>query len=301
MIIESKHIIIFAYRTIMGQENTSILTEQSATEISGGDFPATARNKTPYILVVTRNGHMAEPVMDYALNVAERLKYSILASHINTLPFYRDGGRRSKLFAAAMLESSKLFREKGEARSIPIEYADASGKVGRAVKRLCHLEKHIEFVVIDQGISMKEVSSQSPVPVFSVIYTQAKAGRVSKTTHNRTLNEGVSRMSTTTSKKRHVKNCFIFGALTAGLYAAVFTNQELVMKYFTKGGFFALLPVAVVFALSYVHGNFTSSFWSALGIEGSKTTATKKADIRKDTPASVDIRKDTRPRAQVNA
>jgi hypothetical protein len=106
-------------------------------------------------------------------------------------------------------------------------------------------------------------------------------------------------MSTTTGIKRHLTNCVVFGALTAGLYASVFTHQELVMKYFTKGGVYALFPVAVVFAVSYFHGNFTSSFWSALGIEGSKATATKKAGIRKDTPA--DIRKDTRPRVQVNA
>jgi hypothetical protein len=285
----------------MGQQNTlHIDTEQSAAGLSGGNFPAPAKNKTPYILVVTRNGNMAEPVMDYALNVAERLKYSVLAAYVNTLPFFRDGGKRSKLFASAMEESSKLFKEKGKARSIPVEHMGAAGKIGKVVNQLCHTEKRVEFVVIDQGISMKEVASQSPVPVFSVIYTHAKAGRISKTTHNRTLNEGVPRMSTTTSKKRHVKNCLIFGALTAALYAAVFTNQELVMKYFTKGGFFALLPVAVVFALSYVHGNFTSSFWSALGIEGSKATATKKVDIRKEAPAA-DIRKDTRPRAQVNA
>jgi hypothetical protein len=284
----------------MGQEDIHIVTEHSAAGLSGGNFPVPAQKKTPYILVVTRNGHMAEPVMEYALNVAERLKYSILAAYINTLPFYRDGGKRSKLFASAIQESSMLFVEKGKTRSITVEYIGTSGKIGRAVKQLCHSEKHIEFVVIDQGISMKEVSSQSPVPVFSVIYTHTKAGRVYKTTNNRTFNEGVSRMSTTTSRKRHVKNCFVFGALTAGVYAAVFSNQEFVMTYFTKGGLFALLPVAVVFAISYAHGNFTSSFWSALGIEGSKATTTKKADIRQDVPASAGIRKDTRPRAQVN-
>ena len=281
----------------MGQE-TLHLTEQSAADMTDDKSNAPAQ-KTPYILVVTRNGHMAEPVMDYALNVADRLKYSILAAHINTLPFYRDGGKRSTLFASSMQESALVFKKMGEERSIQVEHIGESGKIGRAVRRLCRSEKHIEFVVIDQGISMKEVASQSPVPVFSVIYPQAKAGR--KTTHNRNFNEGVFRMSANTSIKRHVKNCFVFGALTAGLYAAVFTHQELVMKYFTKGGVYALLPVAVVFAVSYFHGNFTSSFWSALGIEGSKATATKKVDIRKDTPASADIRKDTRPRAQVNA
>ena len=199
-----------------------------------------------------------------------------------------------------MQVSSMLFKKKGVARSVRVEHISASGKIGGVVKRLCHSEKHIEFIVIDQGINVKEVTSQSPVPVFSVIYTHAKAGRNYKTTHNRKFYEGVLPMSATTSIKRHVKNCLVFGALTAGLYASVFTHQDLVMKYFTKGGVYALLPVVIVFAVSYFHGNFTSSFWSALGIEGSKASTTKKADIRKDAPASVDIRKDTRPRVQVN-
>jgi hypothetical protein len=286
----------------MGQENMHIITEQSAAGISGGNSPAPpAQNKTSCILAVTRNGRIAEPVMEYALNVAERLKYSILAVYINPLPFFRDGGRRSELFASAMQESSEQFKEKGAARSIPVEHIGIAGKIGKVINQLCHSEKRVEFVVIDQGISMKEVSSQSPVPVFSVIYTHAKAGRLHKTTHNRTLmNKGETGMSTTKSRKRHVKNCFVFGALTAGLYAAVFTSQEFVMTNFTKGGFFALLPVAMVFAISYVHGSFSSSFWSALGIEGSKATAAKKADIRRDTPVSTDTRKDTRPRAQAN-
>lgn len=102
----------------------------------------------------------------------------------------------------------------------------------------------------------------------------------------------------TISKAHHVKNCCIFGALTAGLYAAVFTNQELVMKYFTKGGVYALLPVATVFAVSYLHGNFTGSFWSALGIEASKKTAEKRSEAERKVVAP---RPDTRPRAQVNA
>ena len=282
------------------QYSQNITGQSAATGNMAGDCsPAPAQQKTSYILVVTRNGHMAEPVMDYALNVADRLKYRILAAHINTLPFYRDGGRRSGLFASAMQESALMFREKAEAKGVHVEHLGDAGKIGNVVKRLCHSEKHIEFVVIDQGIRKEEVASQSPVPVFSVIYTQAKAGRNNTATHYKPQRKGVSRMSTT-SRKRHVKNCFVFGALTTGLYAAVFTNQEFVMTYFTKGGVFALLPVAVVFALSYVHGNFTSSFWSALGIEGSKVAATKQEDIRKDALDTTEVRKDIRPRAQVS-
>jgi hypothetical protein len=266
---------------------------------AGDCSTAPRQQKTPYILVVTRNGHMAGPVMDYAINVADRLKYSILAVHVNTLPFYRDGGRRSRLFASAMQESSELFGKKAAPKSIQVEHLGDAGKIGKVVKRLCHSKRHIEFVVIDQGIRIEEVSSQSPVPVFSVIYTQAKAGRPDKTTYHKPQSKGVSRMSTI-SRKRHVKNCLVFGALTVGLYTAVFGNQGFVMTYFTKGGIYALLPVAVVFALSYVHGNFTSAFWSALGIEGSKATVATQAEVRQDVRDTADTRKDTRPRAQVN-
>jgi hypothetical protein len=286
----------------MEQEKKQTYPGQDETEESSVSraIDAATPQKASSILVVTRNGHMAEPVMDYAVNVADRLKYRIIAAHINTLPFYRDGGRRSGLFASAMQESALLFREKAEARGVQVRHLGDAGKIGKVVKRICYSEKHIEFIVIDQGIRKEEVVSHSPVPVFSVIYTQKKAGLPDKATYYKPAEKGVSRMSTT-SRKRHVKNCFIFGALTAGVYTAIFANQELVMTYFTKGGIYALLPVAVVFAVSYAHGNFTSAFWSALGIEGSKTTATKPAVIREDVTVSPDVKKDIRPRAQVNA
>jgi hypothetical protein len=258
-----------------------------------------ANNKTSYILVVTRNGHMAEPVMEYAVNVADRLKYAILAVHTNTQPFFRDGGRRSRLFTGAMEESAALFRKKAGLRDIMVEHLGATGKIGKIVKGLCHSDKHIEFVILDQGIRLEEVNAQSPVPVFRVIYTRPKRGEMTKNTYPKPIFTGDASMSAT-SKKRHVKNCFVFGALTAGLYAAVFTHSEMFMSYLTKGGLNALLPVAVVLAVSYVHGNFTNSFWSALGIEGSKIATPKQADIRQDNKASAGIRKDLRPRAEIS-
>lgn len=263
----------------------------------GDAFVAPKAKKTSFILVVTRNGHMAESVMDYAINVADRLKYAIFAVHTNTLPFFRDGGKRSRLFTAAMQESATLFRQKAGARDIPVEHREEKGKIGKIVKRLCRTEKRIEFVIIDKGIRMEEVASMAPVPVFSVIYTHPKAGGMN--THSNP-NVGESRMSTT-SRKRHLKNCLVFGGLTAGLYAAVFTNPEIIMTYLTKGGFYALLPVAVVLCVSYVHGNFTNSFWAALGIEGSNIKAPKHADIRREKTDSTGVRKDTRPRAEVRA
>ena len=285
----------------MAQKNAQSIAEQATIDeaIISEASSVVTQKKTPFILVVTRNGHMAEAVMNYAVNVADHLKYNILAVHIDTLPFFHDGGKRSSLFVAAMQESVSVFRKKAEAKGVVVEHLGESGKIGKVVQRLCRTEKPIKFVVIDKGIRMEEVSSQSPVPVFSVIYSHARTAQTNKAKSYKTIGKGEPRMSTT-SRNRHVKNCFLFGALTAGLYAAVFTNQDIVMTYFTKGGVYALLPVAVVFAVSYLHGNFTSAFWSALGIEGSKATVTKSADIRPAVPATDAIRKDERPRAQVS-
>lgn len=253
------------------------------------------QKERPFILAVTRNGHMSEHVMEYALNVAHRMQYNILAVHVDTLPFFCARGKRSKLFAAAMRESELLFQHKAQSRGVIVEHLAELGKISGVIDRMCHAKKRIEFVVIDKGIRLAEVAKGSPVPVFPVITT--KSGHSSKTIFHTTKGKGVSAMSTL-SKAHHVKNCFIFGVLNACLYAAVFTHSDFVMKYFTKGGVYALLPVATVFAVSYLHGNFTSSFWSALGIEASRKSSQKRTEADRKVVAP---RPDTRPRAQVNA
>ena len=71
-------------------------------------------------------------------------------------------------------------------------------------------------------------------------------------------------------RKKALKGTVIFGLITAAFYLAVFLNSDLVMKYFTKGGIYAFLPVSAAFLVSFIHGAFTGNFWSALGIEASK-------------------------------
>ena len=260
----------------------------------GNPLDKERRQEHPFILALTRNGHMAEHVMDYAINVALRMGYQVLAVHVDTLPFFKDRGRRSKLFSAAMRESEQLFMRKAEAKGVAVRHLAEIGKIASVIDRLCHSNKRIEFVIIDKGIRLADVAKSSPVPVFPVITT---SGHRSTTTTYTTTGKGVFAMSTP-SKKRHINNCILFGSLTAALYAAVFTYQDLVMATFTKGGAYALLPVATVFAVSYFHGNFTSSFWSALGIEASKKVAEKRSPAETTVTAP---RPDTRPRVQVNA
>ena len=85
------------------------------------------------------------------------------------------------------------------------------------------------------------------------------------------------------------------GLASVALYAAVFTNSSIIMKYFTKGGIFAALPIVTVFAFSFVYGPFTSNLWSLLGIEATKKVQPRVASKR---PAP---RKRPRPQLHLDA
>jgi len=79
----------------------------------------------------------------------------------------------------------------------------------------------------------------------------------------------------TTTKKKALVSAIIMGVLSIGLYALLFVKQDLVNSTFGKGGFYALLPIVTAFAFSFVHGNFTGNFWTALGIEAAKNKGAK--------------------------
>jgi hypothetical protein len=115
------------------------------------------------------------------------------------------------------------------------------------------------------------------------------------------LQERMNKMKNKTipssTRARAVKRSLLFGALSTGLYAAIFFKADVVNAYFCKGGAYCLLPVATVFLFSYVHGSLASNVWTALGIVASGKTATKtvRKDVRVNERASR-----PRPRATVN-
>jgi hypothetical protein len=77
-------------------------------------------------------------------------------------------------------------------------------------------------------------------------------------------------------KKKPYAPMFLMGVISATLYATLLTQQDIINKYFTLGGLFAFLPIATALLFSFVHGNFTGSFWTVLGVEASK----KKTEVK---------------------
>jgi len=76
-------------------------------------------------------------------------------------------------------------------------------------------------------------------------------------------------------KKKPFGKLVVFGIGSTILYALVLSYQGLITAYFTRGAVYATLPIASAFAFSFVHGNFTSYFWTVLGIEANQKSIVK--------------------------
>jgi len=69
--------------------------------------------------------------------------------------------------------------------------------------------------------------------------------------------------------KKQVLQLVLTGAGSMLLYLLLFLFEEEIMRATTRtDGLAWLLPVAVAFVFSLVHGAFTSYFWETLGIRG---------------------------------
>ena len=100
-------------------------------------------------------------------------------------------------------------------------------------------------------------------------------------------------------RNNEIKKTIGYGLITAALYGCVFWNADKVMSYFTKGGFYAVLPVATVFIFSFAHGSFASNLWSLMGIKPMKKD-TLQPSVSKTVTQTKKVQKRPRAYAYVN-
>lgn len=74
------------------------------------------------------------------------------------------------------------------------------------------------------------------------------------------------------SKKKPYGTAVIMGAISIASYAVLFTNLSQVMDYYTRGGYYAALPILTALYFSFVHGAFASSVISCFGLEAAKSS-----------------------------
>jgi hypothetical protein len=240
------------------------------------------------ILVVGRDYAFSNGVVDYAASLSQRLGYDIIAMNVNP-----SLGQAGKFFSPYNQHLRGKFTQRAQEAWTPVQSELASQGIHgdhvvkfenlvRAIKDLNQEVKRIDFVITDAGIRDEEITGEIPLPVFSISGYQGEQV-MAKEVHEKL------------SRGKLIGRTVGMGLASAALYAAVFTNSGTVMKYFTKGGIYAALPIITVFAFSFVHGAFTSNLWSVLGIEATKKVQPRVAPTR---PAP---RKRARPRLRLNA
>ena len=97
---------------------------------------------------------------------------------------------------------------------------------------------------------------------------------------------------TEVKKKKIIARTLMYGAITAALYAAVFSFANPITELFARGGIYAALPIATVFVFSFAHGAFSSNLWSAVGIDAITTQTAKRPAVSAPRPTQ-------RPRARL--
>jgi len=240
------------------------------------------------ILVVGKDYAFSNGVVDYAANLSQRLGYDIIAMSVNPAL-----GQSGKFFSPYNQHLRGKFAQRAQdawvtvaselaGQGIRSEHVVKFEGLAGAIKDLNHEVKRIDFVITDAGIKDEEITGEIPLPVFSISGYQGE--KIMAQEHHESANRG-----------KLIGRTIGLGLGSLALYAAVFTNSGTVMKYFTKGGIFAALPIVTVFAFSFVHGAFASNLWSLLGIEATKKVQPRVAAKR---PAP---RKRPRPQLNLNA
>jgi hypothetical protein len=225
-------------------------SQPGAARVPEGTAAALKAEVSRKILVVGKGESLDPEAIDYAVNLAERLGYDLVAVNVNPT------------------------------QGINFEHLVKFGDLGQAVADVNRQVKRIEFVITQDGIKETEVNGEINLPVFSITGYQGERTMAKASDNSRT---------------KLIGKTAGLGLAAAGLYAAVFLNADTVMKYFTKGAWYAALPVATVFIFSFVHGAFASEFWSLRGIE-----ATKKAQPKPTVAKRPAARKRPRPQLRID-
>ncbi len=80
------------------------------------------------------------------------------------------------------------------------------------------------------------------------------------------IRERVKSIALDPGKRKQLIRTALLGAGTGALYWLMFANEKQILDLSAKGHWYFIVPLAIAFAFSFVHGLFTAEFWNALGV-----------------------------------
>jgi len=70
-----------------------------------------------------------------------------------------------------------------------------------------------------------------------------------------------------TKQKRKLIKLLLWGIIVAALYVCLYVGAKPLIEWTAQGRWTFIVPIAIAFIFSFVHGNFTGKFWDFLGIK----------------------------------
>ena len=68
-------------------------------------------------------------------------------------------------------------------------------------------------------------------------------------------------------KNSSIIKSLVLGVVSFSTYTILFIYEEWVIQNFSKGGFYAALPIVTALLFSFIHGAFSSNFIYTLGLK----------------------------------
>ncbi|MDM8566740.1 hypothetical protein QUF74_13945 [Candidatus Halobeggiatoa sp. HSG11] len=69
------------------------------------------------------------------------------------------------------------------------------------------------------------------------------------------------------SKKIKLIKLFLWGIAVVALYVGLYFGETQLIRLTAQGHWTFIVPIAIAFLFSFVHGNFTGEFWDVLNIK----------------------------------
>ena len=129
--------------------------------------------ESPKILVVGQADQFSDPLIDYAIGLAKRMTYEIIALNCASIDF--ETSKKSepyqkemfKNFQASAANGARVFAARAAEEGIPFRHVVEPGNVGSCVQRMERNINRLQFVLKDPE-SPREVVQDTSIPVFFV-------------------------------------------------------------------------------------------------------------------------------------
>lgn len=69
------------------------------------------------------------------------------------------------------------------------------------------------------------------------------------------------------NRNRALLQALLYGALSIALYLALYRFADPILEISRQGRWYFVVPIAIAFVFSFVHGRLTGQFWDLLGVK----------------------------------